>query len=205
MTVGQKIKRIRNFRGLTQKQLGIAMGFNESNADVRVRQYESDEKLPRKENINVIAKVLNVNPRNFTGYEGDTAEDIMQTLFWIDEEYSGFVNITPLEKSSDSVSTSAGSETLKYNESDNWPAYSPMGLWFNDSLVNDFLREWSTRKEEFRKREITEDEYFEWKLNWPYTCDNGGLHEPKMQWRNGKMPENTEEYQRYVNRLRGID
>ena len=30
---------------------------------------------------------------------------------------------------------------------------------------------------------ITRDEYFEWKINWPQTCDGCGKYEPKKQWR----------------------
>ena len=39
--MGDKIHRIRDFRGMTQKQLGIAVGFDEKSADVRIAQYES--------------------------------------------------------------------------------------------------------------------------------------------------------------------
>lgn len=41
MTIGQRIKKIRNFRGMTQKQLGMLLGFGD-NGDVRIAQYESD-------------------------------------------------------------------------------------------------------------------------------------------------------------------
>ena len=30
---------------------------------------------------------------------------------------------------------------------------------------------------------ITRDEYFEWKINWPQTCDGCGKFEPEKQWR----------------------
>ena len=31
--------------------------------------------------------------------------------------------------------------------------------------------------------EITREEYFEWKINWPQTCDGCRKYEPKKQWR----------------------
>ena len=37
--------------------------------------------------------------------------------------------------------------------------------------------------DELKSGVITEDEYFEQKINWPQTCDDCGKHEPKMQWR----------------------
>ena len=41
MTVGDKIKKIRTFRGMTQKELGLAVGFEEKGADNRIAQYET--------------------------------------------------------------------------------------------------------------------------------------------------------------------
>lgn len=35
---------------------------------------------------------------------------------------------------------------------------------------------------------ITKDEYLEWKLNWPDTCDDCGRHEPMKRWRKAKNP-----------------
>ena len=44
-------------------------------------------------------------------------------------------------------------------------------------------REWLIRMYERRAGLITKDEYFEWKLNCPDTCDDCGKYEPKKQWR----------------------
>ena len=40
--------------------------------------------------------------------------------------------------------------------------------------------------DELKSGEITRDEYFEWKINWPYTCDDCEKFEPKKQWRSAK-------------------
>ena len=37
--------------------------------------------------------------------------------------------------------------------------------------------------DELKSGKITRDEYFEWKINWPYTCDGCGKYELKKQWR----------------------
>jgi len=39
MTVGEKIKYIRTFRGMTQQQLGVAIGLSAKGADNRMAQY----------------------------------------------------------------------------------------------------------------------------------------------------------------------
>lgn len=45
---------------LTQKELGIALGFPEDSADVRIAQYETDTRKPRDEILVKMAKTLNV-------------------------------------------------------------------------------------------------------------------------------------------------
>lgn len=46
MKLGEKIRYFRRKAELTQKQLGIMLGFTESNADVRIAQYESGTRKP---------------------------------------------------------------------------------------------------------------------------------------------------------------
>lgn len=61
MTIGEKIKNARNLRGLTQKELGMELGFDEKSADVRIAQYESGTRTPKSELLSEIANVLDVN------------------------------------------------------------------------------------------------------------------------------------------------
>ena len=49
MVLGERIKRIRTFRGLTQRELGLKLGYEERNADVRIAQYESSYRVPKKD------------------------------------------------------------------------------------------------------------------------------------------------------------
>ena len=44
------------------------------------------------------------------------------------------------------------------------------------------MREWLVRQQEYRAGEITREEYFEWKLNWPDTCDDLGKVTPTIKW-----------------------
>ena len=54
MTVGDKIKKIRTFRGMTQKELGLAIGFEEKGADNRIAQYETNYRVPKRELLDKI-------------------------------------------------------------------------------------------------------------------------------------------------------
>ena len=48
MAIGDRIKRARNFRGMTQKELGMAVGLDEKSADIRIAQYESGTRTPKE-------------------------------------------------------------------------------------------------------------------------------------------------------------
>ena len=103
MTVRRKIKFIRNFRGMTQKELGVGIGFDEKGADNRIAQYETNYRVPKKDTLLQIAKVLDVNPLNFISEVSGSAEDIMQTFFWLDEDNPGAINLFQLVRIRGSV------------------------------------------------------------------------------------------------------
>lgn len=47
MEIGERIRFFRNLKGMTQKHLGIQVGFPEKATDIRVAQYENGSR-PRK-------------------------------------------------------------------------------------------------------------------------------------------------------------
>ena len=77
MSTGENIKRIRKFRGMTQKELGIAIGIGEESASPRMAQYETDNRTPRKEMLHKMAAVLDVDPRNISIPTGYREEDMI--------------------------------------------------------------------------------------------------------------------------------
>lgn len=166
MVLGERIKRIRTFRGLTQRELGLKLGYEERSADVRVAQYESGYRVPKKDTLMEIAQVLNVNYINFITEAPGCAEDIMQTFFWLDEDDRNIFHLFQLVRNPGKTNAS-DDKSVRYNDSDEWPAHAPVGMWIDYGLVNEFLREWWLRKKQLKSGEISEDEYFEWKINWP--------------------------------------
>ena len=72
--------------------------------------------------------------------------------------------------------------SVRYNDSDDWSAHPSVGFWFKYGVMDNFMREWLVRKNELKAGEITKEEYLEWKLNWPETCDDCGKYKPKKNW-----------------------
>lgn len=137
-----------------------------------------------KKLVTEMAKILDVNP--WTLYDATTmdATEFMELLFWIDEFNPSAINLFQMETYPGEKCNSSEDTSVRYHDNDSWPAHPPVGLWINFGLVNDFMKEWVIRKEELKSGQITKDEYFEWKINWPQTCDDCGKHEPMKQWRN---------------------
>ena len=55
ITFGRKLKHLRQKNHLTQKELGMAVGFPDSCADVRIAQYESDVRTPKEDLMKLFA------------------------------------------------------------------------------------------------------------------------------------------------------
>ena len=62
MAIGERIHFFRLLRGMTQKYLGMALGFPEKSADVRLAQYETGSRTPKAELTAALAQVLDVSP-----------------------------------------------------------------------------------------------------------------------------------------------
>lgn len=52
------LKRLRRTAGITQKELGLAMGYTDKSAMRMIQKWELGEQLPRLENIRLLADNL---------------------------------------------------------------------------------------------------------------------------------------------------
>jgi len=146
MQIGARIKQARKHRGLTQKQLGLMVGFDEKTADVRIAQYESEVRTPKQEMRDKISEALNINYRYLRSNEGYAAEDIMFMLFELDDEVR-----------------------LRLSKPD--PHEREINIVIPYGLVNDFLKDWMKVKQALADERITKTDYDEWKLTWPDSAD----------------------------------
>ena len=62
---GQRLKLVRRYRCLTQKELGMMLGYPEKQADVRIAQYEKNSRTPKPDTVAKLAEILNVSPAVF--------------------------------------------------------------------------------------------------------------------------------------------
>ena len=62
MAISERIHFFRNLRGMTQKYLGLQLGFPDKSADVRMAQYETGSRTPKADITAALAQVLDVAP-----------------------------------------------------------------------------------------------------------------------------------------------
>ena len=144
MAIGERIKRIRNMRGMTLKYIGEAVGFPANNADVRMAQYEKGTRSPKADLTKQIADVLGVaaetldvpNIENFLG--------VMHTLFALEDNYG-----LRIDKLNDEVCIRL--------DKNNGSEYLTMLKMFS---------EWQEKAEQLRNGEITEEDYNDWRYNY---------------------------------------
>lgn len=83
MSTGEKIKRYRKLRKLTQDDLGDAAGVT-GNA---IRNYEHDFRSPNAEQLEKIARKLDVPVTALEDYEITTAREALEALFRLEDAF----------------------------------------------------------------------------------------------------------------------
>ena len=87
MATGERIHFFRNLRGMTQKYLGMMVGFPERSADIRLAQYESETRTPKADITEKLASVLNVSPKAIDLPDIDSYIGLMHTFFALEDRY----------------------------------------------------------------------------------------------------------------------
>ncbi len=144
MAIGERIRFIRNLRGMTQKYLGTAVGFPEKTADIRMAQYESGTRTPKEDLIQKLAEVLEVSPQALTVPDIESYIGVMHTLFALEDLYG--LQIGKLD----------GEVCIRLDR--NSPT---MNTCF------EMLSAWNEEHEKLKNEEITKEEYDAWRYNYP--------------------------------------
>ena len=87
MAIGERIRFFRNLKGMTQKFLGVKVGFPEKTADIRLAQYESGTRTPKSDLTEALADALGVSTMALNVPDIDTDLGFMHTLFALEDIY----------------------------------------------------------------------------------------------------------------------
>ncbi len=145
MAIGERIRYIRNLRGMTQKWLGMAIGFDEKTADVRMAQYESGTRTPKEKLISDLANALDVSTCALTVPDIDSHIGLMHTLFALEDLYGFKIN-------------SIDGELCLTLDKFKGNTYLSMFKMFSA---------WQQEAEKLKNGEITKEEYDAWRYTYP--------------------------------------
>lgn len=145
MAIGERIHYFRTLRGMTQKYLGMLLGFPERSSDVRMAQYEAGARTPKADLTAALAKELDVSPHALNVPDIDSYTGLMHTLFTLEDIYG----LT--------IEGEEGDIRLRVNPFKGKDA----------AELNRMLHSWLQQANLLRSGEITQEEYDRWRYYYP--------------------------------------
>ena len=145
MAIGERIRFIRNLRGMTQKYLGTLVGFQEKTADVRMAQYEAGTRTPKEDLTKALAGALDVSPLALDVPDIDSYFGLMHTLFALEDRYG----LT--------IETRDGEVLFRIDPRKGKDA----------ARIFELICAWANIAEKYHAGEISRDEYDKWRYFYP--------------------------------------
>ena len=154
MAIGERIHFFRTMRGMTQKYLGMAVGFPEKTADVRMAQYETGARTPKAELTASLANALEVSPQALAVPDIDSYTGLMHTMFTLEDRYG-----------------------LKIDEADGEVFLKVDVFKGKDATrLHEMLCAWRQAAAMLKAGEITQEDYDRWRYRYPEFDTSGYRH-----------------------------
>ena len=149
MAIGERIRFIRNLRGMTQKYLGTLVGSPEKTADIRMAQYEAGTRTPKEDLTKALASALDVSPLALDVPDIDSYFGLMHTLFALEDRYG----LT--------IETRDGEVLFRIDPRKGKDA----------ARISELVCGWAAIAEKYHAGEISRDEYDKWRYYYPQYDD----------------------------------
>lgn len=149
MAIGERIRFIRNLRGMTQKYLGALVGFPEKTADIRMAQYEAGSRTPKEDLTKALAGALDVSPLALDVPDIDSYYGLMHTLFALEDRYG----LT--------IETRDGEVLFRIDPRKGKDA----------TRISELVCAWAAIAKKYHAGEISRDEYDKWRYYYPQYDD----------------------------------
>lgn len=137
LSQGSRIAFVRQLRQITQDDVSEKLGLNGECKRRTMARYEKGDRFPREDRLHEITQILNVNINSIKEYGYKEPIDLIYTFMWLEELYPDYKIDLPI-------------------------------TYLNESsiVVKKFVNEWNEMRKKRTKRDITYEEYIEWKLNY---------------------------------------
>ena len=172
MATGERIRFFRTLRGMTRKYLGLMLGFPDNSADVRLAQYESEDRTPKADLTAQLAEALDISPKAITVPDIDSMDGLMHTLFALEDRK--LICILDAD----------GLICLRAE------------IFDGGTQAADFeqrLRGWQEQSAKFKAGKITKEDYDRWRYHYP-EFDDTRIHaavppEEPVKAKRGRKPK----------------
>lgn len=81
--LGKRIKFLRRNKKMTQKELGILLGFSEKTACVRIAQYENYNRVPREIILKKICQIFDIKKEILLSDTNDDLINLCIDMYWM--------------------------------------------------------------------------------------------------------------------------
>ena len=130
---------------MTQKYLGMSLGFPEKSADVRLAQYETGSRTPKADLTAALAEALDISPHALSVPDIDSYVGLMHTLFTLEDNYG--LKISEMD----------GEVCLKVDVRKSKDA----------ARLHEMLCTWREQSAKLEACEISQEEYDRWRYHYP--------------------------------------
>ena len=139
LSQGSRIAFARQFRFMTQDDVSDKLGLTGECKRRTITRYEKGNRNPKDDRTSKIAKILDININAIKKYDYKEPIDLLYTLMWLEELIPKYqLDISKVPNINDE----------------------------NIVMFKQFINEWNVMREKRNKREITYEEYIEWKLTY---------------------------------------
>lgn len=138
LSQGSRIAFVRQFRLMTQDEVSDKLGLTGECKRRTMTRYEKGERNPKDDRTYELSKILKVNYNAIKKYDFKEQSDILYTLVWLEELLPRYqIDLSRIPSINDD-------NIIKFKE---------------------FINEWEEMRTKRFKREISYEQYVEWKLN----------------------------------------
>lgn len=139
LSQGSRIAFARQFRMMSQNDVSDKLGITGECKRRTMTRYEKGERNPKIDRLEDISKILNVNVNSIRNYDYKEPLDIIYILLWMEELIPNYsIDISKVPRVND----------------------------YYINLLKKSLNEWNNIKAKKLRKEISYEEYIEWKLNY---------------------------------------
>ena len=139
LSQGSRIAFIRQFRFMTQDNVSDKLGLTGECKRRTMTRYEKGDRNPKDNRTLELAKIFNVSFDSIKKYDYKNPIDLFYTLMWLEEYIPNY-----------QIDLSKVPNIREEHIAD----------------FKDFIKEWESMRDKRKKREISYEEYIEWKLTY---------------------------------------